>query len=214
MENTAIDIARDELSARQQEVLTAALDLMVEAGDGFTMTAVARRANCSKETLYKWFSNRDGLLTATVQWQAAKVRVPALARDDLNARTLAACLEEFAENWLNVLTGDISIALNRLAVGHARSSGNGLGRIVLHNGPFAMARRLEPILEMAREAGLLRFSDSQTAFRTFFGLVVRDVQIRALLGEEHKPTPDEIRHDARRAQQQFLALFGAQTQTH
>ena len=78
MVSAAVDIARDELSARQQEVLTAALDLMVEAGDGFTMTAVARRANCSKETLYKWFSNRDGLLTATVQWQAAKVRVPAL----------------------------------------------------------------------------------------------------------------------------------------
>ena len=29
-----------------------------------------------------------------------------------------------------------------------------------------------------------RFDDSEAAFRTFFGLVVRDVQIRLLLGDK------------------------------
>ena len=53
------------------------------------MTAVARRASCSKETLYKWFGDRDGLLTATVQWQAAKVRVPQVDRRHLD-RAVAA----------------------------------------------------------------------------------------------------------------------------
>ena len=66
-----------ELSKRQSEVLSAALDLMVETGDGFTMNGVAARANCSKETLYKWFGDRDGLLTATVRWQASKVKIDA-----------------------------------------------------------------------------------------------------------------------------------------
>ena len=76
----AIRQASDTFTPRQQAVLTAALDLLVEAGDGLTMTAVARRASCSKETLYKWFGDRDGLLTATVQWQAAKVRMPVVDR--------------------------------------------------------------------------------------------------------------------------------------
>ena len=62
-----------EPTPRQQAVLDAALALLVEEGDQLTMTAVARRASCSKETLYKWFGDRDGLLTATVQWQASKV---------------------------------------------------------------------------------------------------------------------------------------------
>ncbi|MBX9875717.1 MAG: TetR/AcrR family transcriptional regulator, partial [Beijerinckiaceae bacterium] len=53
----------DEPTARQQAVLDAVLSLMVEEGDQLTMTAVARRASCSKETLYKWFGDRDGLLT-------------------------------------------------------------------------------------------------------------------------------------------------------
>ena len=67
----------EALTARQKDVLDAALALMVEQGDQLTMTAVARRASCSKETLYKWFGDRDGLLTATVQWQASKVTVGA-----------------------------------------------------------------------------------------------------------------------------------------
>ncbi|MEP7241933.1 MAG: TetR/AcrR family transcriptional regulator, partial [Devosia sp.] len=84
----AIRPASDTFTPRQQVVLTAALDLLVEAGDGLTMTAVARRASCSKETLYKWFGDRDGLLTATVQWQAAKVRVPLVDRKTLDPLSL------------------------------------------------------------------------------------------------------------------------------
>ena len=53
--------ASESFSPRQREVLGAVLDLMVEEGDGFSMAAVARRASCSKETLYKWFGDRDGL---------------------------------------------------------------------------------------------------------------------------------------------------------
>src|SRR3954464_15866632 len=131
---------------RQQVVLTAALDLLVENGEGLTMTAVARRASCSKETLYKWFGDRDGLLTATVQWQAAKVTVGAVDRPRLELGSLAARLEEFAANWLSVISTKTSIALNRMAVSHAGSDKRDLGAIVLENGRFAIARRLKPVL--------------------------------------------------------------------
>ena len=73
----------EAFTPRQQAVLTAALELLVEGGDRLTMTVVARRARCSKETLYKWFGDRDGLLNATVQWQAAKVRMPQVDRRHL-----------------------------------------------------------------------------------------------------------------------------------
>lgn len=209
LDHSAIEKSQAELSPRQREVLTAALDLMVEAGDTLTMTAVANRASCSKETLYKWFGDREGLLTATVQWQAAKVRLPALDRSKLDEARLAACLEQFAQSWLTVLTSNTSVALNRVAVSHAGSAKSGLGKIVLHNGPFAMAERLRPILEIARQVGLLDFQDVDAAFRTFFGLVVRDVQIRALLGDAPRPSPQAIRQDAQRAMQQFLELYDA-----
>lgn len=197
-----------EFSVRQREVLDAALALMVEAGEGITMNAVAARANCSKETLYKWFGDRDGLLTATVQWQASKVRIEVPKGETIGAAALHSALTRFAENWLTVLTGDISIALNRLAA----SSNSDLGRIVLNNGPFAMAARLKPLLDLGRRSGVLAFDDLDQAFRVFFGLVVRDVQIRALLGDAISPALVDIKNDARQATERFFTLYGVENE--
>jgi len=197
-----------EFSERQQEVLDAVLKLMVAEGDGFSVAAVARAASCSKETLYKWFGDRDGLLTATVRWQASKVRMPKLPRDRLTRESLEAALTGFAASWLTVITSDLSIALNRAAVSHAGSGKSRLGEIVLTNGPFAMKSRIEPLLEAGRAAGLLSFDDLADAFRSFFGLVVADTQIRALLGEGRHPDDAEIRAISARAVTKFLRLYG------
>jgi AcrR family transcriptional regulator len=198
----------EELTARQRAVLDAVLELMVEAGDQLTMAAVARRASCSKETLYKWFGDRDGLLTATVRWQASKVRAGNYDRQKLDAVALRDSLERFAVNWLTVISSRTSIALNRVAVGQAASGNGTLGKIVLANGRFAIGERLKPLLEAGRAAGLLAFDDTETAFRTFFGLVGRDVQIRLLLGDALDYSAAEIAGDASRATEQFLTLFG------
>ena len=192
---------------RQRDVLDAALELLVESGDAVTMTAVARRASCSKETLYKWFGDRDGLLTATVQWQASKVRVPAIDRKTLDPVSLKSSIQQFARDLLSTIAGSTSVALNRLAISHATED-NGLGVIVLENGRLTMGKRLKPVLEAGRDARLLRFDSSELAFRTFFGLVLRDVQIRLLLGDKLTLTAKEIEADAERATEQFFAIYG------
>ena len=202
------------VSPRQREVLDAALTLILKAGDSLTMASVAREASCSKETLYKWFGDRDGLLTAKVQWQASKVGLPSLDRGSLDRESLANGLADFAESWVSVLTGPVSIALNSMAVSHSSSAKSPLGGIVLDNGRFAIGRRVKPVLEMARDAGLLVFDDTEEAFCTFFGLVVRDIQIRALLGDRPLPDRQAIRRGAERAAQQFLTLYSvAEIQT-
>jgi AcrR family transcriptional regulator len=208
MRNTE-SAADEDFTERQQAVLDAVLKLLVEGGETLTMTAVARRASCSKETLYKWFGDRDGLLTATVRWQAAKVRAGSYDRERLDAAALRESLERFGANWLRVISSRTSVALNRVAISHAGSGKSNLGAIVLANGRFAIGDRLKPVLEAGREAGLLEFEDSETAFRTFFGLVGRDVQIRLLLGDRIALTEAEIRRDAARALEQFFVLYGA-----
>lgn len=181
---------------------------MVEEGDQLTMDAVARRASCSKETLYRWFRDRDGLLAATVQWQAARVRAGRDHAQALDVASLRESLEDFAANWLQVIASPTSIALNRIAIGHAASAKSNLGGIVLANGRFAIGERLKPLLDAGREAGLLAFEDGEAAFRTFLGLVGRDVQIRLLLGEAMRLDAEEIARDAGRAVDQFMKLYG------
>jgi AcrR family transcriptional regulator len=198
-----------DLTERQQEVLDAALALLKERGEAPTMNAVAERASCSKETLYKWFGGREGLLTATVQRQASQVQTLPVPAEGLDAETLRASLVLFARNWLRTITGETSVALNRLAIGEAGIEGRALGRIVLENGPLTMRRRLEAVLEAGRTAGLLDFAETQEAFRVFFGLVVGDTQIRLLLGDRQRPGERAIDDRAVQATAQFFALFGA-----
>ncbi|RIK83066.1 MAG: TetR family transcriptional regulator [Hyphomicrobiales bacterium] len=198
-----------EWTERQKDVLDAVLALLVEDGDRLTMAAVARRAKCSKETLYKWFGDRDGLLTATVRWQASRVRAGGFDRARLDAAALRESLERFAADWLAVISSRTSIALNRVAVAHAGSGRSNLGAIVLANGRFAIGGRMKPLLEAGREAGLLAFDDTETAFRTFFGLIGRDVQIRLLLGDRLDTSEEGIAREAARATRQFFALYGA-----
>lgn len=200
---------RERLTERQKDVLDAALRLLVEEGDNLTMAAVARRASCSKESLYKWFGDRDGLLNATVRWQASKVRVAPVDQGKVDLISLAESLEGFARDWLKVISSDTSIALNRVAISHAGSGRDNLGAIVLDNGRFALAKRLKPVLDAGKRSGVLVFEDAETAFRTFFGLVARDVQIRLLLGNWPGMTEAAIAEDAARATRQFLALYGA-----
>jgi AcrR family transcriptional regulator len=205
-ETAAADAA--EPTARQAAVLDAVLALMQEKGGQLTMTAVARRASCSKETLYKWFGDRDGLLTATVQWQASRVRAGRYDRQKLDASSLRDSLKDFAATWLSVISSPTSIALNRVAITDAASKEGNLGQIVLENGRFAIGARLKPVLEEGRAAGLLAFDDTEAAFRTFFGLVGRDVQIRLLLGDALRLGKAEIARDAAIATDQFLTLYG------
>ncbi len=194
-------------TAREQEVLSVVLDLMVEEGDGFSMASVARRASCSKETLYRWYGDRDGLLTATVQWQAAKVIMPKLDEGDVTLDAFRQTLEAFAKSWLTVLTGDVSIALNRLAVSHAGNGKTNLGQIVLENGPLAMRERLLPIFSIGAKNGFIKEA-GEAGFRLFFGLVIAEAQIRALLGEPQKPSVKQIQKFAKDAVEKFLILCG------
>jgi AcrR family transcriptional regulator len=199
----------EEPSARQHEVLEAALRLLVRDGARLTMSDVAAEANCSKETLYKWFGGRDGLLAAIVRWQAAQVRIDAPAGAGIDRAALGQGLRQFAEDWLQVVSSERSLALNRLAIGHAGEEGAGLGRIVLDNGRLALGQRMKPVLEAAQAAGLIQLDTAEEAFRTFFGLVARDVHIRLLLGERLKLSRAAIAQEATRAVDQFLRLYAS-----
>jgi len=195
---------------REQEVLAAVLKLMVEEGDAFSMASVASRASCSKETLYRWYGDRDGLLTATVKWQASKVVLPEFPSGAFAVEQYREVLVAFAKSWLSVIIGEISVALNRMAITHAGSAKSNLGRIVLENGPLEMKRRLKPLFVDAAQAGHCAIL-ADDAFRLFFGLVVADSQIRALLGDGTLPNQTEIDALAGHAVEQFMALSDRST---
>lgn len=200
-----------EFTPRQNAVLEQALRLLVEGGDkALTTSGLARAANCSKESLYKWFGDRDGLLAAMIAHQASKVRTIERGKEKLTAGSLRDHLELFARDLLEVLSGDVSLALNRLAIGQSSRDGSKLGKLLVEHGRRQIDRRAMALIDAGKRAGLLRFDDADAAYHTLYGLVVSDLHVRMLLGE--LGLTDNARQ-AQKAVSAFLTLHGVRQES-
>jgi len=194
---------------RQHAVLERALELLVAGGEPAVTTAgVARAANCSKESLYKWFGDREGLLVAMIAHQASKVRGFFDGGGPMDRERFRAHLKGFAQDLLEVLAGDVSLALNRLAIGQANREESRLGRLLIAQGRRRIDRSAAALLEAGRRRGLIAYEDQDEVYRTFYGLIVRDLHVRMLLGEEGVRRPDTFAARAEKAVEQFFALYG------
>ncbi|WP_113447313.1 TetR/AcrR family transcriptional regulator [Rhizobium cremeum] len=203
------ETANAEFTPRQSAVLAEALRLLVEGGDkALTTAGLARAANCSKESLYKWFGDRDGLLSAMISYQASKVRTVERPGERLSSASLKEHLDVFSHDLLDVLAGDVSLALNRLAIGQSSRDGSKLGTLLLERGRRQIDRRARALLDAGQRDGLLRFSDGEEAYRTLYGLIVSDLHVRMLLGEA--PNTKNFAARAEKAVHAFLTLYGTE----
>lgn len=191
-------------------MLDAALAVLVEEGvERLTMLAVARRAGASKETLYSWFGNRDGLLRALIERNAdgSAERVAAAlgsatpATDGGDDTEPRAVLTDYATGLLRLLTNPASVALNRAAM-----TDPDLAALLLAGGRHRVGPIVESFLADQAAAGRLTLAVTPAeAFELLYGLVVRDTQIRVLLGED-PPSPGRLATQAATAVDRFLLL--------
>jgi len=200
-----------DFTPRQSAVLQSALNLLVRGGDrALTTAGVARAANCSKESLYKWFGDRDGLLAAVISFQASKVRAAASGQLPRDAESFRDDLVRFARDLLDVLAGEVSLALNRLAIGQAGNQDTHLGRLVLERGRRMIGQRAGALLETGRQQGYLVYDDPQEAYQTLYGLIVRDLHVRQLLGEDLAADQEDFAGQAADAIDKFFRLYEPQ----
>ena len=196
-------------TARQRAVLECALELLVAGGERAVTTAgVARAASCSKESLYKWFGDRDGLLAAMIAHQASKVRGFVDDGGPMERERFHEHLTGFALDLLHVLAGDVSLALNRLAIGQASREDSRLGRLLVEQGRRRIDQGARSLLEAGKRRGHIAYEDWSEAYHTLYGLIVRDLHVRMLLGEAGVRRPETFAAQAERAVEQFFALYG------
>lgn len=161
------------------------------------MVAVAAQAHCSKGSLYAWYGDRDGLLLALIERnadRAAEGVIQALVDDGESS----VVLERFAIGLLEMLTGPVSVSLNRAAM-----SSPELAEKLLTSGRYKVGPLVEEYLRTLHRSGRLWVPDAPAAFRLLYGLVVQDSQITVLLGRP-APMPAQLRRQARRGVAAFL----------
>lgn len=194
-----------ERDARRTEILSAAAAELVEVGThSLTMAAVAARAGASKETLYAWFGGRDELLGALIEANAdhSMNAISALfdQADLTNLDQVHELLDSLARGLLTLLTSRVSIELNRAA-----ATSPELAERLLTSGRYRVGPRVEAFFAELHARKILNVPNPADAFCTFFGLTIRDTQIRVLLGET-APTADAIAATADQAATQFILL--------
>ncbi len=191
-------------AAEREERRNAVLDateaaLLDEGYDKVTMLAIARRAGASKETLYSWFDNRDGLFVALIERNADRSSA-AIDAALSSGEPIQATLTGFATGLLTLLSSPPSIALNRAAMQSPELSAR-----LLASGRHRVGPLVERYLSAQHDAGEINAPDAAVAFETLYGLVIRDAQIRVLLGEA-APSARVIKRQAAVAVDQFLTL--------
>ena len=190
----------DEIAARHEAIIAAALDELVEHGyDKVTMLGIARRAGASKETLYSRFGSRAGLFETLIAHQAGGTveRLEAALDGAADPETT---LTGFATALLELLLHEPSVSLNRAAMASPE-----LAALLLRHGRHASGPVVERYLAELGRRGALDIPDPGAAFSLLYGLVVEDRQIRVLLGEEPPPRARIARHAAS-AVARFVAL--------
>lgn len=201
-----------EFSPRQNAVLAVALSMLVDGGEkALTTAGLAKAANCSKESLYKWFGDRDGILAAIVVYQASKVRGVDERATPSTPEAFKTALTAFAEDLLAVLLSNTSLALNRLSIGQTpgestRGDNPGLGAILVDKGKRRIEGRAIHLLTHGKRQRFIAFDDAATAYSTLYGLIIGDAHIRALLGDDPQISEDGQKAHAALAVDQFLTL--------
>jgi len=179
-------------------VLDAAFEVLVDSGyEAATMLAVAQRAGASKETLYSWFGSKEGLLAALIRREAEQASA-AVERALAGASDPRRTLVSFARGLLTLLLGERSLALNRAALASPE-----LARALLAHGRHTTGPIVERYLARLAADNVIGCGRSSTQFELLYGLIVRDSQIRALLGE----TPLSPRQITTRSHEAVAAFF-------
>lgn len=203
-------------SRRRAEILEAARSVLAETGyERATMAQIARRARASKETLYSWFGDKQGLFAALVAANAERLRAalettlqPPDAADQVAGRPRTP-LRAFAAGFLELLLGDTAVAINRAAIADAADpQGGELAGVLSREGRAATFPVLLRVLETERAAGRLAFDDVEEAGETLLGLLLTDRQIRRLLGALPAPDAAWVARRADSAVDRFLLLYG------
>ena len=197
----------NKMEVRRLQILRATLRLLRKHGSDITTAQIAAEARCSKETLYNWFGDRDGIMLALAQEQANGMRQAMAERFASAEGELEARLSSCATLLLDIMTGDAALAVNRVAMAQTSSENAELGNAVMANWNEQIAAPFMAMFQQGNEDGELAVHSPDEAFENLVGLLIGDRQRRLLLGDDTRPEPSAMKAIAAKAVQRWLILY-------
>lgn len=194
---------------RRREILGATLRGVRRFGPAVSTAQIAALAKCSKETLYGWFGDRDGLMRALVEEQASAMAALLAAHPPMLGDGFAKQLRQQSVLLLDMMTGDAHLAVHQLAIAEdGTKSARVLGQTVMAQWEAQVVARFVALLNAgAREGSIVVYSPRE-AFDDLVGLLIGDRQRQLLMGQDARPAPAQMKAVAEKAVQRWMVLYG------
>ena len=142
------------------------------------MAAVVQRANVGRATVYSHFDCKEELFSEIIVREGGQHTLALQAMPDA---PLASILENFALDAIDLPLPPITVAVYRTAAAEAVLFPD-LAKRFFEEGPAALMNEFATFLAGAMARGELRSEQPNVAAAPFFGGILGDMQIRALLG--------------------------------
>ena len=194
---------------KRRSIVEAAATVFLQYGYlGTTMDQVAAVAGVSKPTVYKFFADKEQLLTEIVLGTLDRAGDP--FRADLSAlaetEDLAADLRELARRYLVTVTQPAVLKLRRLVIGASHQLPD-LAQQYYERAPEETMRTLADCFRRLADRGLLQLADPLVAASHFAFLVLGRALDKSLFYQVVPFTDAELKVQADAGTAAFLAAY-------
>ena len=200
-------MVRTKSDEKRREIIRVAAHSFQELGyERTSMLTIAERMRGSKQTLYNYFSSKEDLLRAVLDFDVGDIADQAMEQF-LREKNLRKGLTRLGEIYLGRQLG--RQAISNLRIQASLPAESGIGEDFYQNILCPAWKRVADAFKELMAAGKLRRADPWLAAMHFKGLVLQDLLERQLLNAAKATNPKEIEAAAKHGAEAFLRIYGA-----
>ena len=194
---------QNKASRARERIVDAALTEFLASGYGATtIDGIVARANASKATVYKHFSNKEELLGIVID-----KLVQHHPAEDLNPHEAPEkALLDFAESRVEIVFAPRHNALRRLVIGEGARFPE-MARLYFKHGPGRSRKQLAKYFQQANRLGKMTVDDPENAADIFQGILMHALYQRTLYSVSKQISRKQLKLHARMAVEKFLQLY-------
>ncbi|AXI44859.1 TetR/AcrR family transcriptional regulator [Sulfitobacter sp. SK012] len=192
---------------KYDQVLDGARDVfMVDGFEGASVDDIARVANVSKATLYKYFPDKRILFMEVANVECQRQARAVLDRVDMAAEPRGV-LGQTGRHFLGFITSKLGQQIFRICVAESDRFPE-LGQQFYNSGPATMRREMACYFEASEARGELKIEDRELAAEQFAELCKAELWAKLVFGVTKTVTQAEIDRVVDSAVETFMARYG------
>lgn len=193
---------------KYEQVLFGARDVFMADGfEGANVDDIARAAQVSKATLYKYFPDKRALFIEVARVECERQAAEALDRIDMSAPPKVV-LGQVGRHFLNFVTSKLGQQIFRICVAESDRFPE-IGRQFYASGPAVMRAEMAAYFNEAERRGEMRIEDKTLAADQFGELCKAELWPQLIFGVIQEATPEAIDRVVNSAVETFMARYQA-----